>query len=327
VLIPFSRIRFCAALTLLAALPAAGATARLVDVSTTVSAPDSITVGERFSVTRVFSFPDSLTMSVPREIEPGTCRILSLVWSEDKSRGRTEKAAKLTLITLDLQQAKLPAMAVEFYTPSRDTLVAFAKEVVVPVRRLAAPGAQTRPLKGQWEAPRRYWPWIAAGAALLVAALVLWWWLRRRARRGVEAPSEPALPPDYVAMTELTRIARLNLLERGEFKTYYTLVTNAVRRYIEARFGVQAMDRTTGELLAELENGGRRVDNLHDLLTEADLAKFAKYRPGKEAGEAAMSSAREIIVKSTPRHPQPRETEATGEEAMVGAAVSEEESV
>jgi hypothetical protein len=277
------------------------AVARSVTAQTTVSAVDSVTVGERFRVHHTFVYHDSLKMVVPAEFDAGTCRIVSVVWSEDRSDDKIEKTAALTLITLDLEEARLPGLAVEFHTPTGDTLIAFGDEVVIPVRHIAAAGAESRPLKEQWVAPRRYWKWIVAATALIAAAAVLIWWLRRRARRVLEEPTEPRLPADYVALTELTRIEKMNLLRSGEFKTYYSLVTDAVRTYLNARFGVDAMDRTTAELLDELDDRGRRVDKLDDLLHEADLVKFAKHVPAVDAGVSAMSSAREIVVKSTPK--------------------------
>jgi hypothetical protein len=286
----------------------------LVDVRTEVLAPDSITVGERFGVRHVFSYADSLVMAVPGEIAPGTCRIMSLVWSENESDGRIAKTAAYTMITLDLEEARLPALAVEFYTPSGDTLIAFADEVVVPVRHLANEGTAARPLKAQWTAPRRYWPWIVAATALIAAAVLLWWWLRRRSRREETAPQKARLPADYVALTELTRVEKMNLLASGEFKLYYSLVTEAVRRYLQDRFGVDAMDRTTTELLDELSDLGRRVEKLDSLLCEADLVKFAKHVPDVEAGTVAMSSAREIVVKTTPRRIVPKQEETAAAE-------------
>jgi len=291
-------------LALLASAPAkapARLPARLIDATTEVISADSITVGQRFTVRHVFAYADTLEMAVPREFDPGTCRVITLVWSDGAEKGTITRTAELSMMTLDLEEARMPSLAVEFYTLAGDTLLAFTDEVVIPVRRLAAEGGESRPLKDQWEAPRRYWPWIVAAAVLVVLAMLLWWWLRRRARRGGEAPVEPALPADYVALTELTRVERMNLVKAGEFKVYYTLVTDAVRRYLEARFGVDAMDRTTEELLDELNGRGRRLEKLDELLHEADLVKFAKYVPVAESGVAAMSSAREIVVRTTSR--------------------------
>jgi hypothetical protein len=271
-----------------------------VDVRTELPAVDSVTVGERIRIVHRFLYPDSLTMRVPGEIDPGTCRLLSVDWSEEKQDGTTEKTAELSLITLDLEAARLPAIAAGFVTPSGDTLIAFAEEIVIPVRSLAAGADGPKPLKEQWIAPADYTKWLLAGLALLVAVAALVWWIRRRARRQEQTPPEPKLPADYIALTELTRIEKMNLLDAGRFKQYYTLITDVVRRYLEARYTIDAMDRTTSELLSELEARRRRVEKLEDLLNEADLVKFARLIPGIEAGHNAISMAREIIVKTKP---------------------------
>jgi len=109
------------------------------------------------------------------------------------------------------------------------------------------------------------------------------------------------LPPDFVALTELERIEGMGLPARGEFKQFYTLVTDAVRRYLEARFGVEALDRTTHELLGDLARRGLEVDGLAALLDEADLVKFAKYRPDEACAEGAMSLARDVVIGSRRR--------------------------
>lgn len=282
-----------------------------VDVRTQPPAVDSVTVGQRMHVVHRFLYPDSLTMLVPDEFDHGTCRVLSLDWSEEKREGTVEKTADLLLITLDLEEAYLPGFAADFVTPSGDTLVGFTDDVRIPVRRLAAGETDPRPLKEQWVAPADRTKWLLAGLAAILAAAALVWWLRRRSRREEEPPAEPKLPADYVALGELTRIEKMNLLDDGQYKQYYTLITDVVRRYLEARFRVDAMDRTTSELLAELEARRRRIEKLESLLNEADLVKFAKLVPGIEAGHNAISIAREIIVKTklpavTPDGPAPR---------------------
>jgi len=186
------------------------------------------------------------------------------------------------------------------------------------VRFMAADSSALSPLKEPWEAPRNLTVWIvSAVAALALAALLVWWWRRRR--RVEEAEPEHHLPADYVALTELTRIEKLGLLDAGEFKQYYTLVVDAVRRYLEARYAVDAMDRTSFELLDDLRRRRIEPPNLEALLGEADLVKFAKYVPTRAAGEAAMRAAREVVVKTAMR-PAAADTLAAREAADRRAA-------
>ena len=54
----------------------------------------------------------------------------------------------------------------------------------------------------------------------------------------------------------------MELVKRGEFKVYYTLVMDTVRRYLEARFGVEAHGPDHAELLGELERSATAVDGV-----------------------------------------------------------------
>lgn len=272
----------------------------LISVTTSVSA-DSVAVGQRFRVRHGFAYPDSLVMLDVPPLKTGNCRVVSQRWEKESSGQTSVRTAVLVLVTLDLEAARFPEMTVDFKTPSGDTLRTVAEEVIVPVRRLTTEAAQPRPLKAQWVAPASHWKWIAGGAVLLAVAAALWYWRRRRSRKTEEAPREPKLPADYVALTELTRIEKMNLLADGQYKKFYSLVTHAVRRYIADRFRVDALDRTTRELLLELENIGQRIDRLEELLKDADMVKFAKYVPGRETAAAALTTARKIVVSTAPR--------------------------
>jgi hypothetical protein len=108
------------------------------------------------------------------------------------------------------------------------------------------------------------------------------------------------LPPEVIALAELERIAGLNLPARGDYKQHYTLVVDALRRYLEARYGIEAMDRTTYELMDDLDRHRVHVDGLKSLLDEADLVKFAKFAPRAENAVAAINNAREMVIHTTP---------------------------
>jgi len=317
--------RAAALTTLCTLLVAAQASARVdIDLGERVrferTVPqDSVTVGERFTVSWRFDYPDSLTLIVPAAIDAGECRLVSLRWREEKApAGRAQRSAEATLIGLDLEQAFVPENAIDFRTPGGDTVRVFTGEVAVPVRSVAAQGDELSPLKSQWEAPRRVWPWIAGAAGLVALAIAAWIFWRRRRNRAVEAAPEVRLPADVVALAELSRIERMGLVEAGEIKRYYTLVTDAVRRYIDDRYGVDAMDLTTQELVAALAARRTSVDGLEVLLGEADLVKFARFAPTRAAADGALRAAREIVVRTTPREAPPGAEDAPRVAGAVG---------
>jgi len=263
---------------------------------------DSVTVGQRFVLTHTFTFPDSLVMLPVTELKTGKCRILNVEWAEQAEEDVMMRTSTLTLLTLNLTEAVVPSMTFDFLTPSGDTLRVYTEELVIPVASMTATSTDIKPLKDQWVAPRSWMPLLIACGLILALGVLVWWALRRHRKREAEPQPELRLPADYEALTALTAIERLDLLSQGEFKRYYTLVVDVLRRYLENRFGVDAMDRTTDELVDELTRRKLRVPELDRLLREADMVKFAKYVPPIESGETVMHRAREIVITTTPRN-------------------------
>ncbi|MCH7548089.1 MAG: hypothetical protein IH969_00890 [Candidatus Krumholzibacteriota bacterium] len=273
----------------------------IISLSTRAVA-DSVTVGQRFHVVHTILYPDTLKMMPLEEIDTGNCRVVTWNQSEEPTEdGRIRGLLELVVMTLDLEAAALPAIAIDFETPGADTLRVFTTEIDVPVRMLTAQSKDLAPLKEQWEAPRSWIFEIGAVIAALALVALAWWLWRRRSRRDVEEEKVPRLPADYVALTELTRIEAMGLPDRGEHKKYYTLVIDVVRLYLGERFTVDTMDRTTSELVSDLRIRNIDVDNLEDLLEHADLVKFARVVPPRAEEDAALQTARGIIRTTTPR--------------------------
>ena len=87
------------------------------------------------------------------------------------------------------------------------------------------------------------------------------------------------LPPHQKAMMEIGRIKAEGFDTEGEQKEYYTRLTDALRTYLEERFGIQAMEMTSGEIIQRLqqEEDLAKIEELRQLLETADLVKFAKH--------------------------------------------------
>ena len=82
-----------------------------------------------------------------------------------------------------------------------------------------------------------------------------------------------------------------------ELKRYYTKLTDALRKYIEERYGFSAMEMTSSEIINELlkKADAKSLDELRHLFQTADLVKFAKYSTLINENDANLVSAIEFI--------------------------------
>jgi hypothetical protein len=169
---------------------------------------------------------------------------------------------------------------------------------------LPAAGADTadiRPLKAAVELPgRRRWGWLVAALLALLLAVAVILIVRRRHRRApvIQAAIQDSRPADVIALEALAVLKREELARAGRVKEHYIRLTDIVRPYLERRFGVPALDLTTGEILLAMARAGGETTamlELKRLLEEADLVKFARLAPPAALAEGAVDRAGDFV--------------------------------
>ena len=85
--------------------------------------------------------------------------------------------------------------------------------------------------------------------------------------------------PHQRALSAMEKIKAEHLERSDDQKTYYTQLTDALRQYINERFGFNAMEMTSSEIIERLQQNGdkKMIVELKELFETADLVKFAKY--------------------------------------------------
>jgi hypothetical protein len=105
---------------------------------------------------------------------------------------------------------------------------------------------------------------------------------------------EPNVPPHIRALAKLEEIRLQKLWQQGKQKLYHSEVTGTLRDYLDGRFGVCAMEMTSGEILDAVKNIEEinPVNNqLKQILSLADFVKFAKYTPLPDENEMSFTNA------------------------------------
>lgn len=142
--------------------------------------------------------------------------------------------------------------------------------------------------------------------AFLVVSLIIFVLLKYVLKKKVpfidETP-QPVIPPHIVALEKLEEIKVQKIWQCGDIKVFYTQVTDVLRVYLEGRFGINAMELTSDEIMAlvKKEPGLNEVRAaLKDLLTLADLVKFAKMVPLENENERSLLTAFDVVDKTKP---------------------------
>lgn len=112
--------------------------------------------------------------------------------------------------------------------------------------------------------------------------------------------------PHQKALNEIEHIKENRMTASEDQKTYYTLLTDVLRNYIKERFGFNAMEMTSTEIIERLRTEGdeKMTSELKELFVTADLVKFAKYSTLINENDANLVSAIEFI-NTTKQEKQP----------------------
>ena len=100
------------------------------------------------------------------------------------------------------------------------------------------------------------------------------------------------LLPHQTALKEINRIKKEKLGISSDQKEYYTALTDTFRKYLQDRFGFNAMEMTSAEIIQRLreEADQEKIEELKQLLETADLVKFAKYSTGEDEKDKGLES-------------------------------------
>ncbi len=108
------------------------------------------------------------------------------------------------------------------------------------------------------------------------------------------------IPPHTRALNEMGKLKNEHVASSDDQKTYYTQLTDTLRRYIKERFGFNAMEMTSDEILFNLQKNGTEemIGELRELFQTADLVKFAKYSTMLNENDRNLVSAVNFIDRT-----------------------------
>jgi len=147
----------------------------------------------------------------------------------------------------------------------------------------------------------QYYGWYIIG---LLIAIVLFFagryiYKRYKENKPLFMPEKPKEPAHLIALRKLDELKEKKLWQSGRPKEYYSELTYILREYLENRYNISAMERTSHELLELLRHSRlmdkERIEEFRQIFSIGDLAKFAKFNPLPDENDLSLKNAYSIV--------------------------------
>lgn len=276
---------------------------------TTHASRNTVYIGDKFVYTITVDADPEFTVKIPQFSENiGSFDIVDVAEAEPRKReGLLVYQRRYTLYSFTTGSHTIPAPVVFYTDAAGRKLEIEAEAVTVEVKSVLPADEEPQDIKdipGPVELPVNNTPFlirIVAGMLVIVGGAAAFLWLRRRKTFQEETVKKP---PHVIAYEQLESLMASGLIEAGRIEEYYVSLSDAVRTYLENRFGLRAPEMTTEEFLAAAAKDSRLKDEhkkfLSRFLVHCDLVKFARYGPDVAEMKSAYESARQFVRESAP---------------------------
>jgi len=291
-------------LAIISVLPLVGQS--LIEVDAAVDR-NRITIGDRIVYSLVIDRAESLDIRTPGDAANlGSFEIKDYTVAEPLVKdGRVRETFTYTISVFDTGTYVIPPFPIAFMSPDSQQQFITSEPLEIYVESILKEGdIELRDIKPPFNLPGDWLMWLLMiGGLLLIAGLAfgIWWYYRNQNGEGPVFRKEVIRPAHEVALEELDTLVQSDLLENMQHKSFFTVLSDILRRYVEGRYYIKAMEETTGELMSSMNDAdlsAEDIDYLQKSLTNCDLVKFAKFVPTEAQTQDTVKLARAFIERT-----------------------------
>jgi hypothetical protein len=291
--------------------------ASLIEVNSSVDT-SVITIGDRITYTVEIDYVSDMRVEKPGAgVNLGMFEIKDYqVYPPAERDGRTYLKYEYVISVFDTGKFTIPPFPVAYFpedsTGPYKIIEASAIDIYVE-SLLIGESQELRDIKPVIDIPPDYMFWISLLIIVVLCGIIFYlgyrFYKKRKEKGYLIKPAEPPRPAHEIALEFLEELLKKDLLGQGYIKDFYIEISQIVRKYIEGRYFVPALEETTFEIIQELKQQDIDENNLNILnsfLHISDFVKFAKYIPEEKENKDVIKWAFEfientkLIYKTTP---------------------------
>ena len=288
--------------------------AQNVVASAKLDSTSKILVGDQVKLKVQFTFPTSTKILWPdlkdtltKHIEIINRSKIDTVKSDNKNLTLKQT---ITINSFEYGAFYIPKINFKYKKNKNDTAFTevltdsiFIYSNTIPVDTTKA----IRDIKGPLSVPITFKEVLPYIVAIVIIAILVWLvlWIIRKRKKGESlfGRAKPKLPAHIEALAALEELRNKKLWQNNKTKEYYTELTDIIRIYIVGRYNILAMEMTTDEIMVAIfpfmiQETLRK--KFKEMLTIADLVKFAKANPLPNEHDGCLDTAFEFVNATKP---------------------------
>lgn len=269
----------------------------------TFSDKDSLRVGDLFELTFVVSGDyNSLSYPTVDEFEDN----LDVI-----SRQRFQVAANRDSLVYTIQffateNLTISPKQIQLAGGDTDTTLTTSRVPLNFKATVAETDDEFRALKPIFDFARALWPVILMVILLILAGFLFYRWFQNREPAPEPKPVKKPVPfinPLEQLKGSLGALPQTTALkEKSDYEQYYIKLGDAIRLYIKRVYQFPALEMTTREITENLRKELANNDLIkitRSVLNEADMVKFANFKPTQDLAENVLGKASQFVETAT----------------------------
>ena len=286
-----------------------------IEVVAKLDSTNNIIIGDQIKLKLQATCPNGTILMWPaikdtiiKQIEVTGRSKIDTVFSTDKKLLTLSQI--YTITSFDSGSYKIPAFEFNYrFLKDSNNYSILTNELLLNVNTVQVDTTKIiKDIKAPLKAPltfKELLPYIGIGIAIVAIILLIIYYLRkkRKAEPLIKFRSVRVVPAHEIALLALQKLKDDKLWQNNKVKQYYIELTDILRKYIEARFEVEAMEMTTDEITVifkSIDIDDELKHKLKNILVLADLVKFAKAQPIANEHDTCLGNAFDFVNKTIP---------------------------
>lgn len=275
---------------------------------------NSITIGDRLTYTVTITYPKNAAVATPSiGANLGAFEIQDFHTTEatENDAGMLVESIIYTISTFTTGQYVIPPlpMLVHHDNGEADTLI--SQPIEIEVRSLLADKDPSeldiRGIKAPLVyPPNRSWIWYLVVVGIIILLAIAGWLYYRKLKaegKGLFDFTSPPKPAHVVALERLEQLRNTHYHNHREAKEFFIELSETLREYVEKTYDVEALESTTDETIERMKTKPIEqglIASTKNVLTLADMVKFAKLMPSDEEGESSWQLTWKFVDRTKP---------------------------